>query len=898
MSEKRKCDECGAELPANAPQGLCPRCLLGMAIYLEPATPSPRSSAITTNPAKEPQTKPPPAGARRFGDYELLGEIARGGMGIVYKARQISLKRNVAVKLLAFGKFSSDEFIRRFRTEAETVASLRHPNIVGIHDFGEQDGQYFFAMEYVEGENLAQKAAERPLPPRLAAKYLEAIARAVHYAHEHGVLHRDLKPGNVLIDQRDEPHVTDFGLAKRLRADLDLSLADQVVGTPNFAAPEQIRGKSGSLGPACDIYSLGALLYYLVTGRAPFAGETIEETLNLVLHTQPVAPRLLNPRAPRDLETICLKCMRADPSARYRSADELADDLNNWLAGKPILARPIRWPERASSWARRNPAVFGLTTATLLLLLALSIGSPFAVYRIRREALAAKQLLNETRLRRAENLFDADDTSAALAHLARVLRDDPTDTRAATRIYSALTQRSFPLPLFTPFAKNGFLTWAQWNYDSTRIATTDARGVVDLWDSEIGRHVLRFVAHAGAISSIRFSPDGARLITASEDGTARVWSSLDGQAVTLPLRHTKVVLFANFSPNSDQVVTCSADGTARLWDAQKGEPLAGPLTHSNAVNYAEFSPDGLSIVTAARDNTARLWSTKDGTPMGKPLAHKGWVISACFSPGGRQIVTASRDGTARVWDARSGKPLTGTLDLDGPGDWAEFSPDGQAVVTVSLIATARVWDARTGKPITPPLKHNGRVSSAHFSPDGQRIVTASLDRSARIWDARTGKALSERVRHEAGILSAQFETGGQRVLTASADSTAQLWDSRPASALEHRLRHEGGLNRAQFSPDGLRVLTASRDGTTRLWDAISGKPLISLRHAGRVQFASFNPDGSRLLTASQTGTAQIWDSATGQPCGAAFKHDASVECARFSPDGKRIVTGTPTPAGP
>ncbi len=333
MAETKTCEECGAALPANAPQGLCPHCLLGMALGL-----SATGSNETRHLAQHPPYKPGTLGL--FGEYELLEEIARGGMGVVYKARQRSLNRIVALKVLLFGRFSSDEFIRRFRAEAEVVANLQHPNIVRIHGFGEQDGQHYFSMDYVQGQDLQERARDNPLPPEMAADYLATIAHAIEYAHQHGVVHRDLKPANVLIDSRDRPHVTDFGLAKRLSSTLDLSVAGTVFGTPNFAAPEQLAGKGSAAGPAVDVYSLGAVLYYLLTGRAPFLAETLEETLSLVLNTQPVRPRLLNPKVPADLETICLKCLRREPHARYHSALALAQDLERWLSGKSILARP------------------------------------------------------------------------------------------------------------------------------------------------------------------------------------------------------------------------------------------------------------------------------------------------------------------------------------------------------------------------------------------------------------------------------------------------------------------------------------------------------------------------------------------------------------------------------
>src|SRR4029077_12685180 len=277
---------------------------------------------------------------RYFGDYELLEEIARGGMGVVYRARQVSLNRIIAVKMLLAGPLATKEFVERFRTEPPAAASLQHPNIVAIHEVGFAEGQHFFAMDYVEGLTLAQLVAQGPLPGRQAATYLKTIAEAIHFAHERNVLHRDLKPSNVLIDSAtDQPRVTDFGLAKRLESETEMTLSGQLLGSPNYVSPEQAAAKRGTVGKRSDVYSLGAILYHLLTGRPPFQGETLTDVLQQLADDDPLAPRLLTSRVPRDLETICLKCLEKEPSRRYQSARELADELDRFLHDRPIQAR-------------------------------------------------------------------------------------------------------------------------------------------------------------------------------------------------------------------------------------------------------------------------------------------------------------------------------------------------------------------------------------------------------------------------------------------------------------------------------------------------------------------------------------------------------------------------------
>ncbi|HKQ40602.1 MAG TPA: serine/threonine-protein kinase, partial [Verrucomicrobiae bacterium] len=326
----------------------------------------------------------------------MLREIARGGMGIVYEARQVSLDRIVAVKMLLCGPLSTPEFVKRFRAEAFAAASLQHPNIVAIHDVGVYQGQQYFAMDYVAGRSLANLLANGPLPSTLAARYLKTIAEAIHYAHDRGILHRDLKPSNVLIDDNDQPRVTDFGLARRLDGDSELTRTGQVLGSPNYMSPEQATATRRKVSRSSDVYSLGAVLYHLLTGRPPFVGEALTDTLHQVLNDDPVSPRLLNPSAPRDLETICLKCLEKDPAKRYPTAQALASELARFLNREPVFARPVTRAERMWRWCCRKPALAGFVSATALLLLAILIGSPIAAYRINEARKAEERQLKRT----------------------------------------------------------------------------------------------------------------------------------------------------------------------------------------------------------------------------------------------------------------------------------------------------------------------------------------------------------------------------------------------------------------------------------------------------------------------------------------------------------------------
>ena len=360
------CGKCGAKIFADSRQNVCGACLLQAGLGL------PEEDEGATDPAQTPSRS---HGARSaemlgdFGDYELLEEIGRGGQGVVYRARQKSLNRTVALKVIGLGPWATDAHLKRFRREAEAAAGLQHPCIVPIHEVGERDGFCYFSMNFIEGGQLDEVVKREPMPIRRAMELIAKLARTVHYAHEHGILHRDIKPGNILLDAKSEPMLTDFGLARLVEADSTVTGTLEVMGTPSYMAPEQAAGNNAQLTSATDVYGLGAVLYQLLTGHPPFAGGTTYETIRLVLDTEPRQPRLLNPKIDRDLSTICLKCLEKDPERRYSSALGLAEDLERWLKHEPIQARRTGVITRSRKWVRRNPTS-ALFAASLIALAA------------------------------------------------------------------------------------------------------------------------------------------------------------------------------------------------------------------------------------------------------------------------------------------------------------------------------------------------------------------------------------------------------------------------------------------------------------------------------------------------------------------------------------------------
>ena len=346
----------------------------------EEATVAPRDEVTVDLPATGGRDIPPASHIRYFGDYEIVREIARGGMGVVFQARQVTLNRPVALKMILAGQLADETEVRRFYTEAEAAANLDHPGIVPIYEVGQHEGQHYFSMGFIEGQSLSQRLAGGPLPAREAADLVRRVSEAIDYAHRHGVIHRDLKPANILLDRDGNPRVTDFGLAKKLKSDSGLTGSGQIMGTPSYMPPEQAGGGRGEVGPAADVYALGATLYCLLTGRPPFQSATVMDTVLMVLGEEPVPPRRLNASIPRDLETIALKCLEKDPARRYPSAGALADDLRRFLDGEPIVARPVTRFERAVKWARRKPQIAALI-ALVALTAALGLGGVLAQWR-------------------------------------------------------------------------------------------------------------------------------------------------------------------------------------------------------------------------------------------------------------------------------------------------------------------------------------------------------------------------------------------------------------------------------------------------------------------------------------------------------------------------------------
>jgi WD40 repeat protein/tRNA A-37 threonylcarbamoyl transferase component Bud32 len=859
-----------------------------------------------------------PAGSPRWPDvpgYEIVAELGQGGMGIVYKARQNNLGRLVALKMIRSGPLAGSVELARFRAEVEAVAHLQHPNIVQVYEVGEYEGRPYFAMEFVNGQDLHDVLDAKPQPPRQAAAFVETLARTMHVVHQHGIVHRDLKPANILLAFSREPEgsaggalaagsllnealpkITDFGLAKRLDSVDGPTLTGNIVGTPSYMSPEQAAGKSKRIGPPTDVYALGVILYEMLIGNPPFNAESAWDTIVMVTSADPVPPRRLQPKVPVDLETICLKCLDKDPAKRYSSADALAEDLRRFLAGEPILARPIGVWGRTVKWARRRPALAALVAVSITALLLLFGGGLVYHAQLRRALDENQQQLVRLEVTQGKNLLEEGDWFGALAWFVDALALDKGNP-------------------------------AHEEMHRRRIGTLlrECPQLVRIW------------FHQGPVWQVQFSPDGRQVLTTSEDHTACIWDAQSGERVTEFTKHPASVCYGSFDRTGQRVVTASVDGTVYIWEANTGRVLTPPLSHRGPLAGAFFSPDGRQVLTASDDKTACLWDASTGRLV-RSLSHPNKVKWACFSPDGRRVATACEDGNARVWDAGGAEQPLVTLKHKGPVTDVEFHPKEPLILTASEDDTARLWNAVTGEPVFSPLRHRARVVQASFSPDGRRFITCSDDQTACIWDTASGKLISA-LRHRSGVNFADFTGPGRRVVTGSDDNAARVWDVHSGEPLTPQLKGHGSVNAVVFDPRGDLIVAASTDGTARCWEvrklpalpptdrpdypdpydpdavhkwespdkvwtaethrnhelqvrvAATGEEVCPpLEHGSWVLFAAFSPDRTLLVTGSDDNLARVWRLPAGELATQPLRHHGTVRFATFSADGRMILT--------
>jgi WD40 repeat protein/serine/threonine protein kinase len=882
-----------------------------------------------------------------LGDFRILGEIGRGGMGIVYEAVQLSLDRRVALKVLPVDASRDAKLLARFRREALAAAQLHHTNIVPVFEVGQQGDVFFYAMQYIEGQPLDQVIRElqqlravsgattRPKPARAAsavarsslsgqfepARAVDAtldfrpapdqprrvgpeadtpipggltapselsraasdfrlhcrqvarlglqVAEALAYAHGRGIIHRDIKPSNLLLDSAGSAWVSDFGLAKT--EEQNLTETGEVVGTLRYMAPERFQSVCDA---RADVYALGLTLYELLVLRPAFDGQDRLHLVDQISRQEPARLRTLDPRIPRDLETLLMKAIEKDPRRRYPSAETLAGDLRRFLADETIQARRIGPLERLGRWGRRNPLVASLTAAIIVVAALGFVG----VFGQMQQALAHEQ---EAQRNEREANKQRDDAQAANEQLRA------TQAQLRSTLYAAqinVVQHAWE--------KGGVLRMVELlEQHRPKTGETELRGwewhyLYRLCHAEL----LTLKGHTGQVLSVVYSPDGKRLASAGNDRTTKVWDAQTGHEL-LSLDGLKGSgNSVAFSPDGKHLATVGSE--VKVWDVQTGQELLSLKGGSDGVAY---SPDGKRLASAGYDRTTKVWDAQTGQEL---LILKGGGYSVTFSPDGKRLAGVD-DKTVKVWDAQTGQEL---LSLKGVGRRVAFSPDGKRLAGPSDERTVKVWDAQTGQEL---LSLKGARGGVAFSPDGKRLASPARDfvGAVKVWDAQTGQELLA-FKHSGGVSSVAFSPDGKRLASAGSwDHTVKVWDAQKDP---EKLTLQAVGARLAFSPDGRHLATGSDDHTVKVWDVVTGRQALTLKgHTFPVSSVAFSPDGKRLASGgggsrypggqwgiSSNGRAElkVWDTQTARELLTLQVSSGSVGGLAFSPDGNRLAS--------
>lgn len=794
-----------------------------------------------------------------MGDLVLVEEISRGAMGVVFRATQVDLRREVAVKMILSQHLASSEALQRFSLEAQAIARLDHPAIVPIYEIGEHDGQHFFTMKLIHGGNLSERLADFKVDDDgrskssihkqqlRAANLVRQISNALSYAHQRGILHRDVKPTNILIDSDDRPYLSDFGLAKLMDAETsNLTLTSTVIGSPSYMAPEQAQGKNSDVTSAVDIYGLGAILYQLLTGRPPFVAPTIAETIRQVVSDPPKMVRKVNSNIHPDLETIALKCLEKEPSRRYHSAENVADELERFELGKPIQARAVTQVEQCWRWAARNPTLMGMLLALVFVTVLGVAGIAWNWRDARSERDAARWQAYRANMMTASSAFNLrqDDTlKSALGAAPMEYRNWEWHHFNCQLLKPILTLESTATqgePIFFFFGPGDQLVNAVQRHHFSELYSSR-------WDinSGIDEHIIG----NGVVSF-----DCQKFASVQKDGSVLVQDRINNNSTII---HTEFPAASvhGFSPHNEFVATGSAakQGVFHIWDTDTGQ----------------------------------LRFSIDGVPVG--LHHYP------FGPNSDRVVVPICQGDEGIWlyDLNNGIPIQKIDAVHSPKRLraVAFSPDGQYLATGSNYPKNQIelWDSKTGAHVRSIGRHQNSVGVIRFTSDGKTLISGGRDRLVRIWDVATSKEKYVLRGHTEHVNDVVIDSRDEKIATASLDRTVRLWNLKTFELLNVFSTPETGLSRVAISATGSLVAGGEMGGKVHIWQPQVQQVLRG--HQNFVYDLRISPDGKWIASCAWDGTVRIWEMATGE----IFRKLDIVghgKGLRFSRDGTQLVART------